>query len=62
MAEQKMVRVEQVRSAIGRPATQEKTLRALGLGRIGKVNELVDNESTRGQIFKVKHLIKVTEL
>lgn len=60
--EKKMLRVEQVRSGIGRPDTQERTLRALGLGRIGKVNELPDNPSTRGAIFKVKHLIKVEEL
>lgn len=61
MAEKKTLHVKQVRSAIGRPATQEKTLKALGLGRIGKEHDLIDNESVRGQIFKVKHLIEVTE-
>ena len=33
-----------------------------GLGRIGKSHEIVDNESVRGMIFKVKHLIEVEEL
>ncbi len=57
----KTIHVKQVRSQIGRPAVQGKTLRALGLGRIGKTNDLPDNPSVRGMIFKVKHLIEVTE-
>ena len=62
MAEQKKLRVTQVKSAIGRKYDQEQTLKSLGLGRIGKTHEIVDNESVRGMIFKVKHLIKVEEL
>ncbi len=61
MAEAKTLHVKQVRSANGTPETQRRTLRALGLGRIGKERDLVDNESVRGQIFKVKHLVEVTE-
>lgn len=57
----KTLHVKQVRSAIGRPEIQEKTLKALGLGRIGKSNDLPDNESVRGMIFKVKHLVEVVE-
>ena len=62
MANQKMLRVTQVKSAIGRKYDQEQTLKALGLGRIGKTHDIVDNESVRGMIFKVKHLITVEEL
>ncbi len=61
MAEKKL-RVTQVKSQIRRPADQDKTLRAMGLGRIGKSKELTDNESVRGMIFKVKHLVEVEEL
>lgn len=61
MAEKKL-RVTQVKSQIRRPADQDKTLRAMGLGRIGKTKELADNESVRGMIFKVKHLIEVEEI
>ena len=61
MAENKL-RVTQVKSQIRRPADQDKTLRAMGLGRIGKTKELTDNESVRGMIFKVKHLIEVEEI
>ena len=61
MAE-KTLRITQVRSSIGRPADQGRTLRALGLGKIGRTADQVDNPSIRGMIFKVKHLITVEEL
>ena len=62
MADKKMLRVTQVKSQIGRKYDQDQTLKSLGLGRIGKSHEIVDNESVRGMIFKVKHLIEVEEL
>ena len=62
MADQKKLRLTQVKSAIGRKYDQQQTLVSLGLGRIGKTHEIVDNESVRGMIFKVKHLITVEEL
>lgn len=58
----KTLRVTQVKSAIGRKADQGKTLKALGLGRIGKTVEQVDNESVRGMLFKIKHLVEVEEI
>ncbi|MBB3171476.1 50S ribosomal protein L30 [Parvibacter caecicola] len=58
----KTLRVTQTRSAVGRPADQGKTLKALGLGKIGRTVDQVDNESVRGMIFKVKHLVEVEEL
>ncbi len=54
--------VTQVRSAIGTKPKQRGTLRALGLGRIGKSNVLTDTPDIRGQINKVPHLITVREL
>ena len=63
MAEaKKTLRLKQVKSQIGRKYDQDRTLRALGLGRIGKTHDVVDNESVRGMIFKVKHLITVEEI
>ena len=58
----KTLRLTQVKSSIGRKADQGKTLKALGLGRIGKTVDQVDNAAIRGMIFKVKHLIKVEEI
>lgn len=60
MAE-KTLRVTQVRSAIGCPADQGKTLKALGLGKINRTVEQVDNPCVRGMIFKIKHLVEVEE-
>ena len=57
----KTLRLTQVKSAIGRPADQGKTLKALGLGKIGRTHDIVDNESVRGMIFKVKHLVEIVE-
>lgn len=56
------VKVTQVRSAIGTKPKQRGTLRALGLGRIGKSNTLEDNGVTRGMIARVPHLISVEEV
>lgn len=56
------LKLTQVKSQIGRKYDQDRTLKALGLGRIGKTKELPDNESVRGMIFKVKHLIEVEEI
>ena len=63
MSDAKMtLRLTQVKSSVGRPADQGKTLKALGLGKIGRTVDQVDNESVRGMIFKVKHLITVEEI
>lgn len=52
--------VKQVRSKIGRNPVVVGTLQALGLGSIGKQKELVLNESVKGMIKKVSHLVEVT--
>ena len=56
------LRVTQVRSSIGTKPKQRGTLRALGLGRIGKSHVLEDSRETRGQINKVPHLVTVEEI
>ena len=53
------ITVKQVKSTIGRPEAQIKILKSLGLGRIGKTKELVDTDTIRGMVAKVKHLIEV---
>lgn len=55
------INVKQVRSAIGEKPKTRGTLRALGLGRIGKTNTLPDRPEIRGMIHRVPHLIEVTE-
>ncbi len=53
------LRVTQVRSAIGAKPKQRGTLRALGLGRIGKSRTHDDRPETRGMISRVPHLVTV---
>ena len=56
------VKVTQIRSAIGSKPKHRGTLRALGLGRIGKSNTLPDRPEIRGMIARVPHLIAVEEM
>ena len=53
------LRVTQVRSAIGTKPKQRGTLRALGLGRIGRSNTLPDRPEIWGMINRVPHLVNV---
>ena len=54
------VRIEQVRSGIGKPAVQRQTLLAIGLRHHQDVVIKQDSESLRGQIKRVRHLVKVS--
>ncbi|HEV2810974.1 MAG TPA: 50S ribosomal protein L30 [Acidimicrobiales bacterium] len=58
MAEQSLL-VTQIRSGIGTKPKHRGTLRALGLGRIGRTNVLPDRPEIRGMIARVPHLIQV---
>lgn len=62
MSNEKQLCVKQVKSSIGYKKDQLATLQGLGLGKIGREKVLPDNPSVRGMIFKVKHLVEVTEL
>jgi len=55
------ITITQVRSAIGVKPKHKGTLRALGLGRIGKTNTLPDRPEIRGMIARVPHLVRVIE-
>ena len=53
------VKVTQIKSAIGQNPHNRGTLRALGLGRIGKSNELRETPELAGMLRKVAHLVNV---
>jgi large subunit ribosomal protein L30 len=58
----KKVKVTQIRSIIGRPERQKRTVAALGLS---KMHQTVEHEATPqvlGMIYKVKHLVSVEEV
>jgi large subunit ribosomal protein L30 len=55
------VRITQVRSQIGQSEKHRGTLRALGLGRIGKTAEHQETPVLVGMLRKVRHLVKVED-
>ena len=59
--EEGRLRVTQVRSGIGTKPKHRGTLRALGLGRIGRTNELPDRPEIRGMVARVPHLVRVED-
>jgi large subunit ribosomal protein L30 len=53
--------VEQIKSPIGRPASQRATLIGLGLNKIGRRSSLEDTSAVRGMIAKVAHLVRIVD-
>lgn len=53
------LKLRQVRSSIGQSPRHRGTLRALGLGRIGKTAEHDDGPVVAGMLRKVRHLVEV---
>ena len=53
------VRISQVRSAIGQTERHRGTLRALGLGKIGRSVEREETPELAGMLRKVRHLVVV---
>ncbi|MCA6074195.1 50S ribosomal protein L30 [Fulvivirga sedimenti] len=56
------VKISQVRSTIGRPERQKRTIEALGLGKINRTVEVELTPQIQGMINKVSHLVSVTEV
>jgi large subunit ribosomal protein L30 len=57
----KTIKIQQVRSPIGRPKEQREVLRSLGLRRIRHVVERVDTPAVRGMVTKISHLVEIVE-
>jgi len=55
------LKITQTRSQIGQSQRHRGTLRALGLGRIGRSVEREDTPETLGMLRKVRHLVRVDE-
>ena len=55
------IKVKQIKSRIGAPKNQKRTLDAMGLRKIHQVVELEDNPSVRGQIQTVHHLVTIVD-
>lgn len=55
------VKITQVRSTIGRPEVQKRTIAALGLGKLNRTVEKELNPAMKGMINKVQHLLVIEE-
>ena len=55
----KVVRITQVRSQIGQNQRNRGTLRALGLGKIGRTVEHPESPQLAGMLRKVRHLVRI---
>jgi large subunit ribosomal protein L30 len=53
------VKIKQVRSAIGQSERHRGTLRALGLGKIGRTVEHKESPELAGMLRKVRHLVEI---
>jgi large subunit ribosomal protein L30 len=56
------LRITWRKSAIGYAPNQRRTIRALGLRRLGQAVEHSDSPVVRGMILRVRHLVEVEEV
>jgi large subunit ribosomal protein L30 len=55
------VKIKQVRSSIGQSQRHRGTLRALGLGKIGRTAEHAESPQLAGMLRKVRHLVEIDD-
>jgi large subunit ribosomal protein L30 len=58
----KKLKIKQIKSGIGQPLRQKRTLAALGLRKMQQEKEMDATPQILGMIEKVRHLIKVEEI
>ncbi len=56
------LKITLVKSPIGAIPKQRATVEALGLHKVGQSVEQKNNNATKGQIQKIRHLVKVEEI
>ncbi|WP_109489140.1 50S ribosomal protein L30 [Occallatibacter savannae] len=61
MAEQKKIKIQYYRSAISTPVKHKLVIKGLGFTRLNQIVERVDNESVRGMVKAVPHLVRILE-
>jgi large subunit ribosomal protein L30 len=59
--QERLLRITQIRSGVGRPQVQRKTLQALGFRRHQQTVVQKDHPAIRGMINRVRHLVAVEE-
>ncbi|UOQ65656.1 MULTISPECIES: 50S ribosomal protein L30 [Hymenobacter] len=56
------IQIKLVKSVIDRPERQKRTIKALGLGKIGSTKEVENTPQVAGMVAAVQHLLEVTAL
>lgn len=55
------IKIKQIKSRIGAPKNQKRTLDTLGLKKMNHVVELEDTPTVRGMIQTVHHLVTIVD-
>lgn len=55
------IKIQQIKSRIGAPKNQKRTLDTLGLRKLNHIVEVEDTPSTRGMVQTVHHLVKIVD-
>lgn len=55
------IRIQYYRSAISTPVKHKLVIKGLGFTRLNQIVERVDNESVRGMVKTVPHLVRILE-
>ncbi len=55
------IKIQQIKSRIGAPKNQKRTLDTLGLRKLNHIVEVEDTPSVRGMVKTVHHLVKVID-
>jgi large subunit ribosomal protein L30 len=59
--QEKIIRVTQTKSSIGRLEKHKACLTGLGLRRVGHSVDVVDTDANRGMVNKVAYMLRVEE-
>jgi large subunit ribosomal protein L30 len=55
------IRIQYYRSFIATPKTHKQMVRSLGLTKLNQIVERPDNDSMRGAVAKVPHLLRIVD-
>jgi large subunit ribosomal protein L30 len=61
MTETKKIRIQYYRSKNSTPLKQRLVVKGLGFTRLNQIVERVDNESIRGMVKAIPHLVRILE-
>jgi len=59
MADEKKIKIQWYRSAIAAPEKHKVIVRSLGLTKLNQIVERPDNDSIRGMVAKIPHLLRI---